>query len=82
MDGENEAYRQEDARGFIRLHALPLRVCDNLAALPWQWNHRRMKGSAQSTGSPIGSSIGSSGKNHATSAAGRKRKLAYSNATR
>jgi argininosuccinate synthase len=26
MDGENEAYRQEDARGFIRLHALPLRV--------------------------------------------------------
>ena len=26
MDGESEAYRQEDARGFIRLHALPLRV--------------------------------------------------------
>ena len=26
MDGEGEAYRQEDARGFIRLHALPLRV--------------------------------------------------------
>jgi argininosuccinate synthase len=26
MDGESEAYRQEDAKGFIRLHALPLRV--------------------------------------------------------
>jgi argininosuccinate synthase len=26
MDGEGELYRQEDARGFIRLHALPLRV--------------------------------------------------------
>jgi argininosuccinate synthase len=26
MDGEGELYRQEDALGFIRLHALPLRV--------------------------------------------------------
>lgn len=26
MDGESESYRQEDAKGFIRLHGLPLRV--------------------------------------------------------
>lgn len=26
MDGENELYRQEDARGFIRIHGVPLRV--------------------------------------------------------
>ena len=26
MDGEGESYRQQDARGFIRLHGLPLRV--------------------------------------------------------
>jgi argininosuccinate synthase len=26
MDGETQAYRQEDALGFIRLHGLPLRL--------------------------------------------------------
>jgi len=26
MDGEGELYRQEDARGFIRIHGVPLRV--------------------------------------------------------
>lgn len=34
MDGEDEAYRQEDARGFIRLHGLPLRVLRKVQGPP------------------------------------------------
>ena len=34
MDGEGESYRQEDAKGFIRLHALPLRVRRRLQGPP------------------------------------------------
>jgi argininosuccinate synthase len=34
MDGEGESYRQEDARGFIRLHGLPLRVLRRVQGPP------------------------------------------------
>jgi argininosuccinate synthase len=34
MDGENELYRQEDARGFIRIHGLPLRVWRRVHGTP------------------------------------------------
>jgi len=34
MDGEDESYRQEDAVGFIRIHALPLRVRRRVQGLP------------------------------------------------
>ena len=34
MDGENQAYRQEDASGFIRLHGLPLRLRSKVQGSP------------------------------------------------
>lgn len=34
MDGENQAYRQEDASGFIRLHGLPLRLRSKIQGSP------------------------------------------------
>ncbi len=34
MDGEGELYRQEDARGFIRIHGVPLRVWRRVHGAP------------------------------------------------